>query len=474
MFWKFAQKMLNKLLSIFTIFSRSISFRLAFTYMLTTFALLVVATFFLYWIFINRLQDDNRLFLQNKILILQKLLQEKMVSIRDEIIIEPPIDHYFSRVVDEKGKIVLETPGMNNLTPFSVFADIMPSGETTVKKHKRYYLLMNVPVDQSLSSHERPLFIQIAKDITVQHKVIEDSQESLMVILLVGIFLSVVIGIVVTRKNLRPLREITKATQRITVTQLKNRLDPSSWPSELSALAIAFNLMLDRIEEGFTRLSQFSSDLAHELRTPINNLIVQAEVTLSKLRTHEEYKEALESSLEEFQRLTYMIENLLFLARAENPQQTIVFSKVDIRELFKDICDFYEAASEEKGVRLNYQSNDYLKADVNLLRRALSNLVANALQHTFTGGMITLTSQIMPDQHLRICVADTGKGISKEHLPHLFDRFYRVDADRSQHTGGTGLGLSIVKSIVELHQGEVVIESAIDKGTVVTLILPSK
>ena len=178
-------------------------------------------------------------------------------------------------------------------------------------------------------------YIQIAKDISEQSAIIEDTQESLIIILLLGMVVSVVISILVTRKNLQPLLKITDSIHRITVTQLKQRLEPALWPSELSVLALAFNRMLDRIEEGFTRLSQFSSDLAHELRTPINNLIGEAEIALSKSRSNEDYRSTLESSLEECHRLAHMIENLLFLARAENPSQKIDCSWINVQDYLR-------------------------------------------------------------------------------------------------------------------------------------------
>jgi two-component system heavy metal sensor histidine kinase CusS len=215
-------------------------------------------------------------------------------------------------------------------------------------------------------------------------------------------------------------------------------------------------------------------DLTPLFRTPITILRGEAEIALSKPRTVEEYRKVLESSLEEFDQISAMIEKLLFLARVENPNETVNYSRVDINKLFKDSYDVYEGIAEVQGVKLSYQGGGFVKADLALIRRAMSNLISNALKHTSQGGTINLQVQIDEvDKICQISVNDTGCGILAEHLPHLFDRFYRVDSSRSQNTGGTGLGLAIVKSIMNLHHGKVIVSSEMNKGTRVTLIFPT-
>jgi two-component system heavy metal sensor histidine kinase CusS len=462
----------------------SITFRLTAIYTLTTFGLLALTTLFLYWIFVNQLYLGNEHFLKNKALILQGLLRSQSTQIaqstsyQEEMRVEPLLEHFFSRIVDKQGKVIIETPGMSEVAPTSSFATIFPQGEATLKvkhkkpgeEHRRYYLLLTLPANPELPIGDNMYYLQMAKDISKEHEIIEEIRESLFVILLCGIVVAAIVSAFVTYRNLQPLKKITRSTQSITITHLKERLNPASWPSELSSLATAFNRMLDRIEEGFIRLSQFAADLAHELRTPINNLMGEAEITLSRSRTAEEYRDALESSLEELQRISQMIESLLFIARAENPQQTIVYSRVELPQLLQSICDFYEAAAEEKRVTLQYRAEGNVVAEPRLLRRAITNLVSNALQHCAAGDVITLLTLKNAGGSTQINVNDTGKGIAAEHLPHLFDRFYRVDSDRSQHTGGTGLGLAIVKSIMDLHHGSVDITSQPGKGTTVSLI----
>ncbi|MBI1929789.1 heavy metal sensor histidine kinase [Candidatus Poribacteria bacterium] len=287
-----------------------------------------------------------------------------------------------------------------------------------------------------------------------------------------GISFAAGTGIVVARKGMHPLGEIAKAAQQITVTQFHKRLEPTRWPKELVALATAFDEMLNRLEDSFTRLSQFSADLAHELRTPINNLMGEAEVALSRPRTPEEYRQILESNLEEYAKLSRMIDSLLFLARAESTENPIKKLRLSALKEIEAVCEFHDAVAEERGVVVTCQGEAFVHADATLFRRAISNLLSNALQYTPRGGKITISVKQSAEEWGEVSVSDTGSGIEPEHLPKIFDRFYRADRSRAQHPEGTGLGLAIVKSIMELHGGTVTIQSEPTQGTTVTLKFP--
>lgn len=464
----------------------SITFRHTMIYTFSVLSILFITTLTLYWIFTARLEKENQKFLINNMLVLQTLLQNQSnyskEFLREEIVVEPAIYHYFVRVVDETGQILLETPGMSENVPIAAFQEILPVSTDTFpatywdfqkKNHKtKHFLLMTALVGHHQNPNQDRM-IQIAKDISAERNIVVDYRRGLLFVLLIGVIFSASIGVWVTRKGLQPLREITQSTQRITIERLKERLDPYFWPSELSELAIAFNGMLDRIENGFTRLSQFSGDLAHELRTPISNLMGEAEIALSRSRNNEEYREVLGSSLEELERLSYMIDNLLFLARAENPQTVVTYAAFETHKMMQDMCDFYEVIAEEKNIKLYHQGNALIKADAFMVRRAVSNLISNAIKHTFSGGLISLSSGVHDDKKPYISISDNGEGIATTHLPHLFDRFYRVDSARSQQTGGTGLGLAIVKFIMDLHGGSVSVVSQIGKGTTVSLLFPA-
>lgn len=198
----------------------------------------------------------------------------------------------------------------------------------------------------------------------------------------------------------------------------------------------------------------------------------ETEVALSKPRNADEYREILESSLEEYGRLSRTVEILLFLARAENTGIPLRTTRLDGRAELEAVCSYHEALAEEKGVRLICEGQGGLYADAQLFKRVLSNLLLNALQHTPRGGEIRLSLDSAGDGSASVSVQDTGCGIAAENLPKLFDRFYRVDPARSAE--GTGLGLAIVKSIMDLHDGSVVINSELNQGTVVTLHFTAK
>jgi two-component system heavy metal sensor histidine kinase CusS len=312
--------------------------------------------------------------------------------------------------------------------------------------------------------------IHIGLDITHEATLLAQYQHNLIGALLLGLLFSTVAAIFVARHGLSPLTEMTQHMEGITATQLHEQLEPADWPKELSALASAFNAMLVRLAKSFAQLTQFSADLAHELRTPINNLMGETEVGLSRSRNAEEYHEILESNLEEYGRLSRTVETLLFLARAENTEIPLRKARLDGRAELEAVCSYHEALAEGKGIRLRCQGEGFLYADAQLFKRVISNLLLNAIQHTPVGGEICLSLSMTDDGSAEVSLQDTGCGIASEHLPKLFDRFYRVDPARSEE--GTGLGLAIIKSIMDLHGGSVVITSTPGKGTVVTLHVP--
>jgi two-component system heavy metal sensor histidine kinase CusS len=451
--------------------------------MLSALGILVLSTFFLYWVLVSYLEAEDNQFLADKVHVLRVILRERpdnRQSLEEEVKWEGSARHfakYYARVLDEEGSTLIETTGMGDLITPSLFPP--PTGVTeeprnglkwTSRGGKSYLLLAAWAELGHASRTQRQL--QVALDVSREDALIADYSRKLAIVLLLGIGLSAGAGVSVARRGMRPLKEITKAAQQITATRLHERIDPAQWPKELTALALAFDEMLDRLEDSFTRLSQFSADLAHELRTPINNLMGEAEVALSRIRTPEEYQQVLESSLEEYARLSRMIDSLLFLARAEHTEARVERSLVDALQAIEAVREFHEAEADEQGVEVTCHGEAYLRADPMLFRRAVSNLLSNALQYTPRGGKVTISVKQSGDQWVEVRVSDTGLGIEPEHLPRIFDRFYRADGARSQHPQGAGLGLSIVKSIMNIHDGAVAIQSESAKGTTVTLRFP--
>ena len=208
-----------------------------------------------------------------------------------------------------------------------------------------------------------------------------------------GALASVLIAVRVTRRGLRPLVDMTQALERVGPKRLHERVPPAGWPRELQPLVVAFDQMLDRLEDSFTRLSQFSADLAHELRTPIANLRGESEVALTRPRTTDEYREVIESGVAECERLSGIIENLLFLARAEAADGPVERKVFDGRSAVQKIISYYESVAEEHGITLSLQGDGEIYADQLLFSRALGNLVENALRYTPDGGKIAIALQ---------------------------------------------------------------------------------
>ena len=289
--------------------------------------------------------------------------------------------------------------------------------------------------------------------------------------LTVGLAVAALMGFLAARRGLRPIEIMAQKAQQITAERLHERMGGEPWPTELAILASAFDDMLLRLEESFSRLTAFSADLAHDLRTPLTNCMGEVEVALSQPRTPEEYRAILESSLEELTRLARMVESLLFLARAENARPELSCFSLDARREIESMAELYDAVAQEKGVALACSGAGTLDADPTLLRRAVGNLLSNAIRHTPPGGRVLLDAQ-EEDGGAVLCVRDTGPGIPAEDLSRIFDRFYRSPRSRALSPQGLGLGLAIVRSIMDLHRGRVEIQNAPEGGAAVRLIFP--
>jgi two-component system heavy metal sensor histidine kinase CusS len=333
------------------------------------------------------------------------------------------------------------------------------------------FLLKTVWIEDG-SKEKRRYKVQMALDVTSQETILANYRQIMAIALVLGIVTSAIICVFVIRKGISPLAEITETTQRISASRLHDRIANTQWPKELTALAVAFDDMLDRLENSFSKLSLFSADLAHELRTPLNALMGTAEVILSKDRTPEEYRHCIESNMEEFSRLSRLIERLLFLARATNKEIRVERLPLDLRRELGRIHELFSAMADEQGVEIINLGEGIVHAEPELFGRAVSNLLANAIQHTPPGGSVTLAGTRVSEHLVEVRVSDTGTGIPAEHLPNIFDRFYRVDSTRSRITGGVGLGLAIVKSIMDLHGGTVSVESLKNQGTTFILGFP--
>ena len=261
------------------------------------------------------------------------------------------------------------------------------------------------------------------------------------------------VGLVLVRTALAPIGAMARRAGAISVYRLGERLPEDDVPRELRDLSIAFNQTLERLEDSFRRLSQFSSDLAHDLRTPIGNLMGEAQVALRFPRSPEEYQDVLASAVEECERINRMIDGMLFLARAENAQAAVNHVSLTGEHEVVRVLEFYEGLLAERGVDVKVRGSARIWADPDLLRRALSNLISNAVSHTPAGRTITVELAEEADGSTSISVRNPGDGIPPDVLPHVFKRFFRADPARGGSDRGSGLGLAIVRTIMQMHGG---------------------
>jgi len=273
-----------------------------------------------------------------------------------------------------------------------------------------------------------------------------------------GIIVTGIMGWFVVRHGHRPLHTIVDQISHISANALNTRLNPEAVPAELTELAISFNELLQRLEEAFSRLANFSADIAHELRTPVTNLMTQTQVALSQARDAEAYQEILYSNMEEYERMAQMIGDMLFLAKADNARHPPHTEEIDLKSELLNLFDFYGAWVEECHVALTLAGDAHVRGDRLMLRRALSNLLSNAIRHTPAGNSVEVKLSYAKNDVL-IVVQNPGTPIPAEHLDKIFDRFYRTDPSRQRSGEGAGLGLAIVKSIVEAHGGTIVATS---------------
>jgi two-component system, OmpR family, heavy metal sensor histidine kinase CusS len=270
------------------------------------------------------------------------------------------------------------------------------------------------------------------------------------------------------RRALRPLRELAAQTQQISPQQLHQRLELADPAEELQPLMLQFNGLMDRLERAYLQLEGFNADVAHELRTPLATLIGHAELALSRERTSDELRDTLEGSLEELQRLTGLVNDMLFLASADRGATARRGEPVSLADVVRQVAEFHEAALEDNALAVRVEGDARVPVDEPLLKRALSNLMGNATRYAAPGSTVAVRIDATAPRQIRVLVENAGPTIEPEHLPRLFDRFFRADSSRQcpQGTGDTlpvvrnhGLGLAIVSAIARMHGGTPAAES---------------
>lgn len=326
-----------------------------------------------------------------------------------------------------------------------------------------------------IAEDDRPYYVAIGRSYAERQRLLDEFTLYYSWILPLMIASTAVLGWFMAGRALRPVNEVANAAQRITGSTLATRIPLRGTGDELDRFVEAFNRMTERLDQSFRQTRQFSTDVSHELRTPLTAIRGQLEVALMAAKTPEQYQEAIITALEDVERLSQTIKSLLLLSQAESGQLALQRQAIDIGKIAAEIVDQFGIPADSAGIALDLYSSGplYIHADRIQIERLLSNLISNAIKYTRAGGRVTVTVADASGE-AEIRVEDTGIGIPPDHLPYIFDRFYRVpDRDRSSSPErGLGLGLSFVAWIVKAHGGRIDVKSQAGIGTEFRIRLP--
>lgn len=372
-------------------------------------------------------------------------------------------------VYDSKGEVIFSTPSAN-FPKKLVMASAAnhPNKPFVWQSGTQSYrgIADEVPIG---TKTEFKVIVATSMDIMHHLAFMQAFVQTLWLFVAIAAAFSGLLGWAAVRRGLLPLRTMREQAQVVTAQQLNRRVKIDSVPVELAELAQSLNDMLARLEEAFDRLSDFSSDIAHELRTPVSNLMTETQVALTRLRSADEYRHVLESNAEELDHIARMISDMLLLAKAENSLTVSSCTPVSLAQELTALFEYYDAVAEEKGLHLTIEGDEIVSADRHMLRRAIGNVLSNAIRHSAFNS--SLSVHISRNSNLAsIRIENTGDLIPEEYLERIFDRFFRVDTAR-QGNDGTGLGLAIAKSIVLAHGGSISAASSV-AVTTFTIKLP--
>ncbi len=284
------------------------------------------------------------------------------------------------------------------------------------------------------------------------------------------LLLTPVFGYFFMKRAFAPIHTLVTLARNISAEDLSHRIEGVNSRDEIGELADTFNEMIARLDSSFQHIRQFSGDVAHELKTPLTALKGELDVALRKERSPEEYRDILSSVLEDTENLDHIIEDLLFLSRLDAQSLSISFNRVSLDDIVLEMYESTLNMAQKRQISLALRSLDSadITGDAGLIKRLLTNLIVNAIHYTPEGGTVELSVEAT-EEAVRVTVRDTGIGIPEDVLPHIFDRFYRVDPSRAHETGGSGLGLAIAQKIADVHQARIDVDSQIGAGTTFTV-----
>jgi len=447
--------------------------------------ILVVFSSGVYIYFRNSLQDS----IDTKIRSIAEVLSSSMTEAHGQTVLgnfERYLENVLGRkpkgkfiqIIDRSGKIGAKMSDIETETVPTSFGTLERAlkgvvvYETVGERRPRLRMITLPIADGKTESKKITSIVQVGTSL----EDFDETMTKLLIVMIIGIPTSLcatlMVGYFMARKTLRPVDQIRRTAVKISSTNLDERIDLGSRRDELSRLAETFNAMISRLKDAFLRVNQFSLDVSHELKTPLTILKGETEVALRKDRSPEDYKRLLVSSLEEVDRMSKIIDDLLLLSKADPKDVKLNIGDVALRDLLVDVCMDMRIFAEKKEIELavNELSDVHLKGDELKLRRMFLNVVENGIKYTGKGGRVEISS-FTDDGCVMINVKDNGAGISEDDIKYVFDRFYQADKSRRRE-GGSGLGLSISKWIAEAHKGSIQVESQPMNGSLFSIKLP--
>ena len=479
-------------------FTKSIYFKMTAWYVLVLGLILGAFSLFLYSHFNHTLNKDYNILLKSKAGDIEEVIssyrqedksergerKEGSVSINVDFlnalryaVEENPNDNIYVQIFRPDGKELLHSSNM----PLSVILAKM--AQDSIAANKPYFGTVKITLAKKKSFPLRTFtlpvigkgrvsyIIQVSGSLKPMYFELNRLKAALCIFFPLAIMFVIVSSVFLTKKALKPVDDMISVMQQITSKNLHQTIELPESNDEIKRLAETFNTMLIRLDHAFSSQQQLIQDVSHELRTPLTALKGKQEVALNKRRSPEEYESVLSVNLEEINKMSQLVENLLVLARLENEDPLLKIQSISLTQIIEQVLNTMKPLADQKKISLLFLSNEQIliEVDANQVNRVISNIIDNAIKYTPNNGEVNI--KLSKDNvFAKIVISDTGIGMAKDELSRIFDRFYRIDESRS--SPGFGLGLSIAKSIIDIHQGKIEVESLPGKGTAFTVFLP--
>ncbi len=391
---------------------------------------------------------------------------------------DPELMSIFVQILDVKGSSIVFSKSMPHIAPLSKadFDDIINgedsfdivNGESAERKKIKFRIYSKPVVINGKAAY----VVQSAAPIDLVFIALKNLRLVLFLLLPLTVFLAAMPGFLLVRLTLKPIDSMIDTLRQITTENLKLKIHIPDTKDEIRRLADTFNDMIERLDRSFSSQQNFIQDISHQLRSPLKARMAELESALKEAYSPQEYVSILKRGLEQIDKLSKIIEDLLTLAKYDNRQMALEIKKVNLTRLIREILENVKLAAEEKDISISSFLRDViiLDGDENQLKRLLTNILDNAIKYTNRRGMVSVAAHKF-DKSANVIVSDTGVGIPEDDLPYIFDRFYQANKSRGTKNG-FGLGLSSAKSIVEAHKGKISVESQVDRGSTFTVVLP--